>query len=227
MIEATTRVDKDGCQIFPGVLSEHEIESILVELPSTIPQKRAGIRHMLGNQAVLDLANDQRLLGIAQEYLGAGAVPFHATLFSKTCAANWLVVWHQDTALPIEQKRDLPGWGPWSVKEGVRYAHAPERALREVLALRVHLDRSASDNGPLRVIPGTHQIGLLTDDAIHQIASESRPIDCTVPRGGVLAMRPLLIHASSKSESGAPRRVLHIEYASSVQTSDGLELAVG
>jgi hypothetical protein len=36
---------------------------------------------------------------------------------------------------------------------------------------------------------------------------------CTLPRGGVLLMRPLLLHASSPSAMPAHRRVIHIEYA--------------
>jgi hypothetical protein len=39
-------------------------------------------------------------------------------------------------------------------------------------------------------------------------------------------MRPLLIHASSKSRNDAPRRVLHIEYAASLEVASGLELAI-
>jgi len=39
-------------------------------------------------------------------------------------------------------------------------------------------------------------------------------------------MRPLLIDSSSKLKSGARRRVLHIEYAASMRTGDGLEVAV-
>jgi hypothetical protein len=42
----------------------------------------------------------------------------------------------------------------------------------------------------------------------------------------VLAMRPLLIHASSKSQSDVPRRVLHIEYSASMAVGKGLELAI-
>jgi hypothetical protein len=30
-----------------------------------------------------------------------------------------------------------PGWGPWSIKSGIAYAHAPARALSRVVALRV------------------------------------------------------------------------------------------
>src|ERR1700680_406909 len=43
-----------------------------------------------------------------------------------------------------------------AVKDGVVYAHAPASVLRQVLALRIHLDDSTSHNGPLRVLPGTH-----------------------------------------------------------------------
>ena len=42
------------------------------------------------------------------------------------------------------------------------------------------------------------------------------PVDCTTPAGGVIAMRPLTIHASSKSIDDRPRRVLHVEYAQSM-----------
>ena len=36
---------------------------------------------------------------------------------------------------------------------------------------------------------------------------------CTVPRGGALLMRPLLIHASSACMAPKPRRVIHLEFA--------------
>src|SRR5437879_8193472 len=118
---------------------------------------------------VASMARGSRLLGIAQQILGSGAFPFRATLFDKSPTANWLVVWHQDTALPLRERRELPGWGPWSVKEGVIYAHAPAAPLEQVLALRVHLDDSTERNGPLRVLPGTHTLGVLTDDAIERL----------------------------------------------------------
>lgn len=68
--------------------------------------------------------------------------------------------------------------------------------------------------------------GVLSDDAIHEFAAQVEPTDCIVPQGGVLAMRPLLIHASSKSQSDVLRRVLHIEYSASMTVGEGLELAV-
>jgi ectoine hydroxylase-related dioxygenase (phytanoyl-CoA dioxygenase family) len=173
----------------------------------------------------LQISRNSQLIEIAQEILGSEAIPFRATLFDKSPAANWLVVWHQDTALPLQEKREAPGWGPWSVKDSVIYAHAPACALRHVLALRVHLDDSTVQNGPLRVLPGSHNQGVLSDDAIHEIASRVPPVDCLIRKGGILAMRPLLVHASSKSQAKASRRVLHIEYSSSLAVADGLNLA--
>jgi len=220
-------MDEQGFAIFREVLTRPEVRQLLESfaLP-TLRRSRAGVRHALGHGPVATLAESPRLLEIAQEVLGKGAFPFRATLFNKSPLANWLVVWHQDTALPLRERKELRGWGPWSVKEGVIYAHAPASALDQVLALRIHLDDSTAHNGPLRVLPGTHKLGVLSDDAIRQLATEIPAADCLAPEGGVLAMRPLLVHASSKSQVRTMRRVLHIEFAASAIIAEGLELAV-
>ncbi len=166
------------------------------------------------------------MISLAREVLGPDAFPFRATLFDKSPAANWLVVWHQDTALPLQERVELPGWGPWSLKEGIQYAHAPAAALNAVLALRVSLDDSTAENGPLRVLPRTHNLGVLSDDSIHDLSTRIQPVDCVVPKGGVAAMRPLVVHASSKSQTQMPRRVLHIEYAASDSIVKPLQLAI-
>ena len=216
-----------GFGIIEDVFSQKECDSLLAELrlPS-VKRSRAGARHLMGQAAVGRVARDERVLGIARESLGGAAVPYRATLFEKSGESNWLVVWHQDTALPLRERREVPGWGPWSVKEGVSYAHAPASALEQVVALRVHLDDSTSENGPLRVLPGTHTLGVLTDEQIHGLSEKIAEVECLAPRGGVLAMRPLIVHASSKSRIETPRRVLHIEYARRSVLFDGLEVAI-
>jgi ectoine hydroxylase-related dioxygenase (phytanoyl-CoA dioxygenase family) len=220
-------VEGQGFAIIPRVLEHDEVARLVEVLAQlTLRRSKAGVRHLLGHAAVAELARKARLLEIARGILGGEAFAFRATLFDKSPNANWLVVWHQDTALPLRERRELPGWGPWSVKEGVVYAHAPESALARVLALRVHLDDSTAENGPLRALPGTHTLGLLNDDEVHVLATKVSPVNCLVPRGGVLAMRPLLVHSSSKSLSQAARRVLHIEYSASERVAEGLELAV-
>ena len=210
-------------QVFSGV----ECDELLSSLAEACgPRGRAGARHLMKNALIETTARDPRLLAIARRSLGDCAIPYRATLFEKSGHANWLVVWHQDTALPLLSFNVSSEWGPWSKKAGVIYAHAPTWALSRTIALRVHLDASTTENGPLRVIPGSHARGVLSDEDVFAAARHQTPVDCIVPRGGVLSMRPLLIHSSSKSKGDLPRRVLHIEYADSLDLSAGIRLAV-
>jgi ectoine hydroxylase-related dioxygenase (phytanoyl-CoA dioxygenase family) len=220
-------IQEQGFAIIPNVLGPMDVDALLAEVKrAELPRSKAGIRHALKLPAVAKIASSTPLLGIAQEALGSDTFPFRATLFDKSPTANWLVVWHQDTALPLRERRETPGWGPWSIKDGVNYAHAPATALSQVLALRVHLDDSTAENGPLRVLPGTHTLGVLSDDTLHDLSTRIAALDCTVLVGGVLAMSPLIVHASSKSQSEIPRRVLHIEYAASARIGDQLALSI-
>lgn len=214
-----------GFSIHPGVFTPAEISSLAASLESApLERSRAGARHLMSVPPVRAMAEDARLRGIASRVLGAAAFPFRATLFDKSQDSNWLVAWHQDTALPLEARVATPGWGPWSQKLGVLYAHAPATALERVVALRVHLDDSTGDNGPLRVIAGSHREGVLTDAEVSERAARETAVTCVVTSGGVVAMQPLIIHASSKALSAAPRRVLHVEYAASFDLGDGVRL---
>lgn len=220
-------LEKDGFAIIPDVLTREETERLLEGISVGAPRRsRAGVRHALGLDPVSEFARRPNVIELARALLGPAAFPYRATLFDKSSKSNWLVVWHQDTALPLREQRETAGWGPWSVKEGIVYAHAPAAALAQVLALRIHLDDSTALNGPLRVLPATHTLGVLDDDRIHELAAKIAPVECLVPVGGILAMTPLLIHSSSKSHADAQRRVLHIEYAASPSIAAPLELAV-
>lgn len=220
-------IEKDGFAIIPAVLSNSEVDQLSESVKVSGPRRgRAGMRHILSFSSVANLARQPNIIDLARSALGTEALPFRATLFDKSPSSNWLVVWHQDTALPLRECREVPGWGPWSTKDGIAYAHAPTEALSQVLALRIHLDHSTALNGPLRVLPATHRLGVLDDEQVHQLATQITAVECPVPAGGILAMRPLLIHSSSKSRSEADRRVLHIEYAASASIAAPLDLAI-
>jgi ectoine hydroxylase-related dioxygenase (phytanoyl-CoA dioxygenase family) len=207
------------------VLGVEEVRALAAAVDALpIQFSRAGARHVLKYPPIAAIAADSRLTSIAADWLGGGAIPFKATLFDKNPAANWLVAWHQDTALPLAMRQAKPGWGPWSVKDGITYAHAPARALDRVIALRLHLDDSTTDNGPLRVLPGTHRLGVLSDADVGLQAERVASHECCAAAGGVVAMRPLIIHASSKCLDARPRRVLHIEYAVSMEILPGMRL---
>jgi len=220
-------MDDPGYGIVEGVFNGAELAPVVAALDGHLDMRsRAGARHVLALPEIRALADDPRLIDLAARSVGK-AQPFRATLFDKSALANWLVTWHQDTALPMRAQVDAAGWGPWSNKAGIVYAHAPASALARVVALRVSLDPSTDANGPLRVLPGTHVHGLLDGAAVERLGLEVAPVSCTVGTGGVVAMRPLLLHASSKSTSDARRRVLHIEYAAATCFGPGLDLAVG
>src|SRR5688572_14078868 len=123
-------IEQRGFEIKPAVLSHAECNSLVAELGVLDAKRtRAGARHLMSYPFVERLANDDRLRGIAAAALHAQPVAYRATLFDKSAESNWSVVWHQDTALPLQIRREAPGWGPWSVKAGVQYAHAPTAAL--------------------------------------------------------------------------------------------------
>ena len=227
MRDLADTIEERGFAILPKVLSADLLDMTIAEILRLAPHRsRAGVRHALALQPVAKIANCSQLTELTREVLGPQASPFRATLFEKTAVTNWLVVWHQDTSLPLSERRELQGWGPWSVKEDITYARGPASALEQVLALRIHFDDSTEENGPLRVLPGTHRCGVLSDDEIHELSNTSSPVDCLVPKRGVVAMRPLAVHSSSKSRNEKSRRVLHFEYAASELIADPLRLAI-
>src|SRR5882672_10510692 len=136
-------VAKQGFEIIPELFDPESMASVIRSLDKApLRHGGAGARNALQIESVRALAWDSRLLNIASDLLSGNAVPFRATLFDKSFRANWLLVWHQHTALPLRERRDVKAWGRWSVKEGVFCAHAPAYALEQVLAIRIHLDNS-------------------------------------------------------------------------------------
>jgi ectoine hydroxylase-related dioxygenase (phytanoyl-CoA dioxygenase family) len=102
------------------------------------------------------------------------------------------------------------------VKAGVPHVEAPDEVLRQMLTLRIHLDEVTAENGPLQVLPGTH--------TGRCAATPFRPpVTILADAGDVLAMRPLLSHASGVSQPGNSRhrRVVHLEFAAQRELSDG------
>ncbi len=217
-----------GYSIAEQVFNRREMARVCDALAGAdLARTKAGARHILHVPEVRGLSTHPALVGLAATFIGAQPIPFRATLFDKSAVSNWLVAWHQDTALPLNQRVEDSAWGPWSVKGGVLHAIAPAAVLATMIALRVHLDDSTHANGPLRVLPSSHVRGVLTHEEIQQLAGVVTAVECVAPAGGVVAMRPLVVHASSKASEAQPRRVLHIEYAATVDLGSGIELAVG
>lgn len=204
----------DGFEIVESVLSHEELEKLrraVAELPS---RHRGGMRNLLQNsEAVAVMANSVSIKALADAALGTEAFPVRALLFDKAPAANWKVPWHQDTAIAVAERVEVSGFIGWSIKDGVTHVHPPVEILERMVALRIHLDDGGPDNGPLRVLPGSHRHGKLDDAEIERWRQTTAEVSCCAMQGDVLAMRPLLLHASSPAKTPSHRRVIHLEYA--------------
>jgi ectoine hydroxylase-related dioxygenase (phytanoyl-CoA dioxygenase family) len=98
------------------------------------------------------------------------------------------------------------------VKDGIDYAHPPREVLERLLAVRIHLDDCDATNGPLRVSPGTHALGIIPSSEIAATVERHGDTTCLADAGDALLMRPLLLHASSRATAPKHRRVLHLVY---------------
>ena len=131
--------------------------------------------------------------------------------FDKTSKGNWSVPWHQDLTICLRERLDAPGFGPWSIKDGLHHVHAPAAVLDPIVTVRIHLDDCGPENGPLRVMPGSHKNGRLNDPSIEKFRGTHTEFACTISKGGVLLMKPLLLHSSSRATNPTHRRILHFE----------------
>jgi len=139
-----------------------------------------------------------------------------AIVLDKHRTADWRLPMHQDLAVPVAARpaAPVPGWGPWSRKDGVDHVQPPPASSQRRLALRVHLDPCGPGSGELTVIPGSHRT--LLDDADLDACVRKGPIlPVDAAAGDVLVMHPWLLHASLPRAADAPgrRRILHLEYA--------------
>jgi ectoine hydroxylase-related dioxygenase (phytanoyl-CoA dioxygenase family) len=211
----------DGYAIVRGALSGPDVDALVAELEAAAgggAARRRGevyaVRNLLEEvPAVARLASSTVLQSLAEASLGAEAVAVKGTLFDKRPEANWLVPWHQDLTIAVRERVQVEGFGPWSHKSGVPHVQPPATVLERMVAIRVHLDECGAENGALRVIPGSHRPGRLSDSQIVEWRERVPAVLCEVPRGGVLMMHPLLLHASSAAASPSHRRVVHLEYA--------------
>ncbi len=213
-------IDRQGFAVLAGVVDAARLAqwcAAVAEVDASAGGEHArrmhAARNLLDLPAVAMLTAEGPLHDIAASVLGPDAFAVRGILFNKTPDANWKVTWHQDRAIAVQQRIDVPGFGPWSVKEGVVHVEPPVETLENMITLRLHLDDCDVDNGPLRVIAGSHRDGILDAQAIANWRATKGEQACTTDAGGVVVMRPLLLHASSPASQPRSRRVIHIEYA--------------
>ena len=206
MLEA---LEARGYVLAPGLLTRRE-SVVAARALERVSAHGAGTRNLFGLPWCRALAKRVRARLVKASALSDSAVAVQCTLFDKTPKHNWLVTLHQDFSIPVCARVHHPSLGVWSEKEREHFVQAPPELLETLLAVRVHVDDCGVENGPLRVVPGSHCGGRLTDAAAFELRSVVGESPCLVKSGDALLMRPLLLHASSKASVPSRRRVLHL-----------------
>jgi len=200
-----------GLEHHPGAAAP-----VLPELLSALaglPIERAGTR-LRGVSGFGELLEGGGVIGaVAANYLGDSARPVRALLFDKSDASNWSLGWHQDRTIAVVERRDVDGFGPWTVKAGMVHVEPPAALQAPMITLRIHLDPVDESNAPLLVAPGSHRLGRIPQADIAAVVQRCGTATCTAEAGDVWAYATPILHASNEAVQPRRRRVLQIDYA--------------
>ncbi|HEY2909128.1 MAG TPA: phytanoyl-CoA dioxygenase family protein [Gemmataceae bacterium] len=233
MTTDNSQLDADGYCVVPAVLSAEGVANGIAAWEAVCRDRAAddpailkgedgvvcGARNLLRLwPAAVEFVRGTALQTVLLELLGPSAGVVRGLYFDKPPGRGWALLGHKDYNIAVRSHGTLHRFRQRTTKAGAAHVEAPEELLRQMLAVRIHLDAMGDDNGPLRVIPGPH---LAFEDA-DEVRSPS-VIRCGA--GDALLMRPLLTHASSHCEAGCGRhrRIVHLECAPSPELPDGYE----
>ncbi|MBV7533781.1 phytanoyl-CoA dioxygenase family protein [Chitinophaga sp. sic0106] len=214
-------LEANGFDIINGVYDQPTISSILRAIhqaDTSRPTFRRStdlfaIRRFLHEiPAVLPLLLNDNMRELITTIMGREYFIVKSIFFDKPAGSNWYVSYHQDLTISVDSKQDIPGFGPWTVKTNQFAVQPPLAYLQNIVTLRIHLDVTTTENGALRVIPRSHKKEIFRPENIDW--ANTTETSCEVPAGGVMLMKPLLLHSSGRTTNEQQRRVIHIELAS-------------
>lgn len=223
--------EENGFSVLSGIYSGSEIGS-LIELIGQADASGENFRKSSGLFAIrrffdavpgaMNIVFNKRLRTVINAFSGADFFVVKSIYFDKPEESNWFVAWHQDLMISVDRKMQLENFGPWTVKQGWFSVQPPVEILENNLTIRIHLDDTDERNGALNVISGSHLKKVYRPEQIDW--SREKEVCCDVPSGGIMLMKPLLLHRSSRTINAQRRRVIHIEF-SNCRLPDGLAWA--
>ena len=202
---------EDGAQLFAAALLPFldELKAAVDLLPGDGP----GLR-LNGVSSLEPFLSVSGCIGaVAGQLLGEQARPVRAILFDKSEAANWSLGWHQDRTICVKERREVPGFEPWTVKAGMQHVAPPADLLSRMITVRAHLDDVPSANAPLLIAPGSHRFGRIGEERIDEIVEQCGIHACLASAGDVWAYSTPILHASEVAAEPIRRRVLQVDYA--------------
>lgn len=168
------------------------------------------------------LVFNSRLRAFINSLFGKGYFVVKSIYFDKPGQSNWFVAWHQDITISAKNRIEANGFTHWLSKHNQYSVQPPVEVLQNIFTIRIHLDDTNENNGALKVIKGSHTKGIIRPESIDW--DKETPDVCCVNRGGLMIMKPLLLHASSKTTNQNNRRVIHIEF-SNLDLPNGMDWA--
>jgi len=217
--ENKTDIIEKGFSIIPGVFvgeGLNTIPQLIGQADLSCPSFRKtddlfAIRRFLKE---VPLAKDvlliKNLVSIIEQIFGTDYFLVKSIYFDKPGASNWFVSYHQDLTISVNKKVETEGFGPWTIKQDQFGVQPPLEILESIFTIRIHLDDTDENNGALRVIPGSHRKGIYRPETINW--KNETEVTCSVPAGGIMIMKPLLLHASNRTVNQDRRRVVHLEF---------------
>jgi ectoine hydroxylase-related dioxygenase (phytanoyl-CoA dioxygenase family) len=215
-----TEVLEKGFTVINDIFSDQEIENIAALIQNIDSsndtfrrsQDLFAIRQFLKEiPEVTNFIFNDRIKTIIKEIFGEKYFSVKSIYFDKPEKSNWYVAYHQDLTISVDRKIDMPNFGPWTTKQNQFAVQPPLNILENVYTIRIHLDDTDEDNGALKIVPKSHAKGIYRPETIDWKV-ESEEI-CKVEKGGVMIMKPLLLHGSNRTTNGKKRRVIHIEFS--------------
>jgi len=161
--------------------------------------------------AINSLIFTPKLKKLIETFGGSDYFLVKSIYFDKPEQSNWFVSYHQDLTISVDKKKVLDHYGPWTVKQNQFAVQPPLSILENIFTIRIHLDATDEKNGALKVIDQSHTKAIYRPETIDW-DTEKETI-CRVKAGGIMVMKPLLLHGSDRTVNQQKRRVIHLEFS--------------
>jgi ectoine hydroxylase-related dioxygenase (phytanoyl-CoA dioxygenase family) len=213
-------IQESGFSVIDNVFTDHEIKDILAAINKADTTKETfrksddlfAIRQFLKEvPGSIALIFNQQLKAIVKKLFGRDYFLVKSIYFDKPETSNWFVSYHQDLTISVNQKVEIPGFGPYTKKHDQFAVQPPLNILESNFTIRIHLDDTNEENGALKVIPNSHSKGIYRPETIDW--SIEKEVSCNVARGSIMIMKPLLLHSSGRTTNNQKRRVIHLEFS--------------
>lgn len=206
-------LEEKGFSVVNTVFTKEELDSFIDVIENS--HKKYAIRQLVNlKPELLNLVfKNQQFVNLYQSVSNENYFLSKAIFFNKPSQSNWFVGYHQDMSISVKNKVEKDGYTNWTHKNGQLGVIPPKEVLENTITFRIHLDDTDATNGALKVIPKTHTKGFIRIDENFEKENLGEEYLCNVKKGGVMLMKPLLLHASAKSTSEFDRRVIHLEFS--------------